>query len=946
MIRLIILLITLIVTQLPAQNEWSFLNTSRIGASQFIKDHPGADGKNVIIFIMDSGVDPGVPGLTNLPDGNPKVIDVQDFSGEGDVYLEVAEKGVENNEQYLSTLGGLKLYGYNLLSEQAIDSIYFIGALDERDFLNSKIKDINANGKTDDRFGVILFQKEMDDWIAYIDLDADGNLTDEKAHKDYSVKKQILEFRGYDPKYDYLPLNIALKIYPDEERVNFHFDGNGHGTHVAGIAAGYKINNISTLNGIAPGARIISLKIGDTRYSGAGTVTGSMRLAYDYVADFTQKYDGNVIINMSYGIGSESEGRSDMEGYLDDFLAENPNIIACLSAGNDGPGISSVGLPASSPAVITVGALNTVDNARDVYNGNIDSDKIFVFSSRGGEVNKPNVVAPGAASSTIPPFSSSENKWGTSMASPQVSGAIALLLSAMSIENPANKVDAYSLTKSIINSAVPLKEYKANEQGNGVINVQAAYDLLIKYTDRSEKIYGYEISTISPVFQNGYGPAVYWRHGDYLPTKEDKQTIYVNAQFRNNTTETEKNEFYKAFKLSSNVDWLKIVQQNVYIKGTSPAKIQIYFDEEKMHKPGVYSTYVNGYEKSGLFSSKSSEHKQFQILCTVIVPNKIDTNTKTSFYKSKIKLKPGEIHRGFVLVPPNSSAMSLRVKQNKQEYANLRVYTFNQEGHEIGKTLYWNSKNTGEAIHRIDSNDLTVGIWEFDFYAPFTNPETSEFDFEIAFSGLEIEQKKISQLSIRNGEKPSGVFNAINQFSKIQKTKVSGRIQGVQRRLNLNEEFESYQHTFNVGDLYKSVEFEIEMPKSTFNKLTDFTINIKNNSGKVLKTKGINGRKVKIDFIPPASDSYILELIPGFTFEGQTWDAKIKESFYYFRQPAVGSKNVNFYPFTKKKVFFSLNSQIDVAPNSYYLFGEIWIDSLDKNRIRTVLPIEISSSLY
>lgn len=943
--RIIFLFLVLTANQLFAQNEWSFLNTSRIGAVQFLQKHPNANGKNSIIFIMDSGVDPGVAGLTHVPDGSPKIIDVQDFSGEGDVYLEPAEKGVENDEHYLSTSDGLKLFGYNLLAEQAVDSVYLIGALDEAAFLNSKVNDLNSNGKTDDRFGLILFQKEVGNWVAYIDLDADGNLTDEKLQKDYSVDKQIVQFRGYDKQYEYLPLNMAFKLYPGEEKVNFHFDGSGHGTHVAGIAAGYKINNVPTLNGIAPGAKIISLKIGDTRYSGAGTVTGSMRSAYEFVADFALKYDGVVIINMSYGIGSKNEGHSDMEDFLDDFLAENPNIVACISSGNDGPGISSVGSPAAASSVITVGALNTVENARDIYNANINSDKIFIFSSRGGEVGKPDIIAPGAASSTVPPFSSSENKWGTSMASPQVAGAVALLLSAMSIEHPSLKVDAYSIKKAIVNSAIPLNGYLAVEQGNGVVNIPAAYDLLLKYADRKEIIKGYEISTISPVFQSGYGQAVYWRQGTYLPSKDDKQTVYINAQFKNNIAAEKINNFYRAYRLSTNADWLKIVQQNVYIKGTSPAKINIYCDEKELQKPGLYSTYIYGYEKSGVFGSTSDEHKQFQIMCTVIVPNTVDINTETSSHKNKVRLKPGEIHREFILIPSNSSAMSLRVKQNNREYANLRVYTFNQEGHQKGNILYFDSKKSGAAIRRIATGDLTPGIWEFVFYAPFTNPETSIFDYGIGFSGLEVLQKKISQISVRNGENPSGTFSAINQFSKVLKSKVGGRIQGVQRRLSLHEEFESYQHSFNVGDLYKSVEFEIEMPENTFNKLTDFTINIKNSSGKILKTKGINNKKNKITFIPPSSDSYILELVPAFTFEGQTWDAEIKESFYYFKQPAVNSQNVNFYPYTKKKVFFSFNNQINVAPTGYHLFGEIWIDSAGKNKMRTVVPIEISSSL-
>jgi tripeptidyl-peptidase II len=945
MSKFILIILMLVSSQLFAEEGWSFLNTGRIGAARFLKERPSANGKSTIIFIMDSGVDPGVAGLKTLPDGGPKVIDVHDFSGEGDVYLEEAEKGEENDEYFLTTGYGYKMFGYKLLKEAPLDSLYLIGVLEERNFLNTKVRDINANGKTDDRFGVILFKNKNDKWVAYVDLDGDVNISDEKPQTDYSENRQVLQFRGYDKKYDYLPLNMALKIFPDEEKVNFHFDGNGHGTHVAGIAAGYKINGIETLNGIAPGAKIISLKIGNTRFKGAGTVTGSMRSAYEFVAGYVQNNDTPVVINMSYGIASVAEGFSDMEGFLNDYLAENPNIVVCLSAGNEGPGISSVGLPAAASSAISVGALNTVENAKDLYGGNIKSDKIFIFSSRGGEVSKPEIIAPGAASSTIPPFSSSEVKWGTSMASPQVSGAVSVLLSALGQEFPNKKADAFMVKRALLNSAVPMPGYSVLDQGNGVVNIPDAYTLLKNYVQKDEIITGFEVSTISPAFDDGYGPAVYWRHGLAHPTKEKKQTIYINAQFKEGLTVEQKRGFYRAFKLSSGADWLKVKQGSVYIKGEAPAEIEVYCDEEKIKKPGLYSTYLYGFEKSSFLSSKSDENKQFQILCTIIIPETIDENVALSIHKSKIKLSPGDIHRVFVLVPNSSLAMSLRVIQNGQEYGNLRIYAFNQQGSEGAKTLYWDTQKSGEALRRITTDELTPGTWEFVFYAPFTNIKTSLFDFEISFSGLEILQKEISRFSIRNGENPTGRFSAINHFGQTLNSKVGGRIRGVQKSFSLREEFGSYQHSFNVGDLYRSVEFEFDMSKSIYNKLTDFTINIKNTNGKILKTVGIDGTHTKVTFIPPSSDSYMLELIPAFTYEGQSWNIQIKESFFYFRQPAVTTRRVDFYPFIKKKVYFSLDSPINVAPDGFHLFGEIWIDSLGKNKIRTVVPIKIDSSL-
>ena len=61
-------------------NEWEFLNTTAIHASQFIDKHPNYDGRGVIVFILDSGIDLGVVGLQKTSTGDVKIIDVRDFS--------------------------------------------------------------------------------------------------------------------------------------------------------------------------------------------------------------------------------------------------------------------------------------------------------------------------------------------------------------------------------------------------------------------------------------------------------------------------------------------------------------------------------------------------------------------------------------------------------------------------------------------------------------------------------------------------------------------------------------------------------------------------------------------------------------------------------------------------------------------------------------------------
>ena len=53
------------------------------GVTDFLALHPEWDGRGVLIGILDSGIDAGVPGLQRTPNGSPKLLDLRDFSDEG-----------------------------------------------------------------------------------------------------------------------------------------------------------------------------------------------------------------------------------------------------------------------------------------------------------------------------------------------------------------------------------------------------------------------------------------------------------------------------------------------------------------------------------------------------------------------------------------------------------------------------------------------------------------------------------------------------------------------------------------------------------------------------------------------------------------------------------------------------------------------------------------------
>lgn len=166
------------------------------------------------------------------------------------------------------------------------------------------------------------------------------------------------------------------------------YDDNGHGTHVAGCAAGNGSID-ARYAGAAQEANIISMKV--LSGSGSGATSGIVKAIQTAVE---MKEDLNIrVINMSLGGPASKNGEKDPIN-MAIKAAKEAGITVVVAAGNEGPDPKTVGSPGNSLNAITVGALddkNTPDRSDDVPAS---------FSSRGPTpdgVTKPDVMAPGVS---------------------------------------------------------------------------------------------------------------------------------------------------------------------------------------------------------------------------------------------------------------------------------------------------------------------------------------------------------------------------------------------------------------------------------------------------------------------------------------------------------------------------------------------------------------------
>lgn len=241
------------------------------------------------------------------------------------------------------------------------------------------------------------------------------------------------------------------------------YDDNGHGTHVAGIIAGSGRLSREEYGGMAPMCRLVIVKVLDK--NGDGDVENVIRGIHWVLAN-KEKY-GIRIVNISVGTLPHVGDKEEEELLKAAEELWDAGLVVVAAAGNYGPRQGSITTPGISKKIITVGSSN------DQQESNTFGRQRKNYSGRGPTkecVVKPDLVAPGSSviscngkyNKNVKPYIS---KSGTSMATPVVSGAIAVLLSKY--PKMTNVEVKLKLRESCVNLGLD-----KNHQGWGLLNVK------------------------------------------------------------------------------------------------------------------------------------------------------------------------------------------------------------------------------------------------------------------------------------------------------------------------------------------------------------------------------------------------------------------------------------------------------------------------------------------
>ena len=630
---------------------------------EFIRES-GATGRGQLVAVIDSGIDPGHPDLQTTVDGYPTLVDFIDFTNDGKVDLSRIGKPVDG-----SFIAGDQTVNVKGIANAAGDFRY--------GFLDASV--LPASFTDDSRIkSVLVVAAASQYWYLYdtiyIDTDGDGDITEEKPLKRYTPGDYASIAGAGDKR-----LNVVVaEISNDPPYVKLGFDGLGHGTEVAGIVAAN-----GEITGIAPGAQVLAVKILNR--------LGEASISVLQQALEAAGQRGARVAVVSLGQYQLSQRDYDQLASTVELMWKRYQMLICMAAGNNGPGINTVTRSSALGNVISVGAYATPQMWYRDYGWKVEEPTLWYFSSAGPSADgllAPTVIAPGNAISTYPLWGDSIYRLdeGTSMAAPHVAGAVALLLDVAT--HQLYKNDTLAVYQALISGAVPLDNLQPAEQGFGAVNVMRAWQEL---KDMKDSFTAYKVRQYTPGY--GYGQGLYSR--GLIPAQ-----MSVKISNTSNTT--------RQLAVGGLAEWIQPSQYWLQVPAGSERHINIQY--EGLNEPGLYSQFL-------VADDMDTPGTDLNILQTVVVPYDLGNLPKNTLTQTA-NLPAGQFKRYFLQVPEGTGQLNLSLEVGQKGRARMHVIS-PQGWQEVSSYAGVGSTTTRDKVE-LTFDQPAAGVWEVVVYSSST----------------------------------------------------------------------------------------------------------------------------------------------------------------------------------------------------------------------------------
>ncbi|MEU6376553.1 S8 family serine peptidase [Streptomyces sp. NPDC046909] len=751
----------------PAANPYN--PSFETGAVSFVEDHPKYDGRGVTIGILDSGVDLGHPALQKTTTGERKIVDwvtatdpVADRDGTW-LRMTASVTGPDftaGGRTWKAPAGSYKL---QLFAESATSGGDMAG-------------DLNRDGDTTDVWGVLY---DPAAGTARVDLDNDGDFTNNEALKPYKDNFQIGYFGTDDPATavsERIPFVVEIRkdvVYnaagAKADYVNIGVIEGRHGTHVAGITAANSLFG-GKMNGAAPGAKLVS--------SRACTWTGgctNVALTEGMIDLVTKR--GVDIVNMSIGGLPPLNDGNNARAQLYTRLIDEYGVQLVISAGNEGPGTNTIGDPGLADKVISVGAAISKETWAANYGSVVEKKYAMLpFSSAGPREDggfTPTLTAPGAAINTIqtwaPGAPIAEAGYslppgyamlqGTSMSSPQATGAAALLISAA--KQKKIELSPLTLRTALVSTAREIKGVPAHVQGAGLIRIVQAWDAIKDGATAHDYTVKAPVDTALDQFLKdpGFGTGLYDREGG-LKTGQSK-TYDVTVTRTSGPDRAVKHELEWRYNDGT---FSVVGDDEIALPLNQPVTVKV---RAKAKTAGVHSAILE-------LDDERTEGVDKQILSTVVVSRPLASPAYSFSDSGSVQRNSSKSY--FVTVPEGAKTLEVALGGLKGE-SQTRFISIHPYGVAVedSSTIYCYPHYSNPSDPNTCRPDLrtytdpTPGVWEIEVESRRTSPELDNpYKLDVSVLGTVFEPAVVTIPEAKIGTPATAEWTVKNTFAAIE----------------------------------------------------------------------------------------------------------------------------------------------------------------------------------
>jgi hypothetical protein len=668
-------------------------------ALSFLEENPTYDGRGVKVAMIDMNPDVLLPELqvARSLDGTeiPKVavygtaLDVREEDDGRWLHMDEVVDASGGTLRYRDTT-------YTAPREGTFRMARFDETADDQSQSEALDGDVNRDGNPDDGsrlFGVLWDRESGEVWV---DTDQDLDFSDETVLTDARTAPRFGVFGSDDPDTP-VRESVAFGVQVDRERslVALNLGAASHASLVVGAAVGSRGEN-GRFDGMAPGAQLISLSEGGAAYGQTESTIQSAQAGADVMY-----FEQSSYITRTYLL---RDGRLVPSVIGDRVVARYG--VSILSPTHNYPIVGAIDDIVMGRGVIGVNGHEGKDNFFLNHGVRVEHDDNLLITGGYGPMGngafKPDVISPSNYVSTAQGFVEGRAipglfqlppgytiAGGTSTATPTAAGAVALLISGA--RQAGMEVDPYTLKWAVTRGARWVPHIAAYKQGNGVISVAGAWDILNRLSTGAMRV---DITARAPV-----------RHpySHLLPTPHEGVGLYERGGWEAGDREERILTLTRTSGPDRPMTFRVTWEGNEHGTFASAAAVTL-----PLNRPVGVPVTVSP-EGPGVHTAHMTLHHDevagyaYRSLATVVVPRPLNAGNA---YRQEVKVqvpRPGITSR-FIEVPQGTQALVVDLGWEEREVS-LAVSA--PDTRQVRGESHSRSNGTTQVIH-----DPMPGVWE------------------------------------------------------------------------------------------------------------------------------------------------------------------------------------------------------------------------------------------